>query len=84
MAAACGSNAHKPRGVACVVHVHVWQVEPIANPNASVHVEGWVNSGYTKLHVWRLTQFSKVVYIDADTLVQANVDEVRDGRVSVC
>lgn len=53
------------------------EVEPIANPNADVHVEGWVNSGYTKLHVFGLTDYDKVVYIDADCLVRANVDHVR-------
>ena len=53
------------------------QVAAIANPHAEkVHVEGWVNSGFTKLHLWNLTQFSRVVYIDADALVVANVDEV--------
>lgn len=52
------------------------QVDPIPNPNTSVHVDGWVNAGYTKLQLWGLTQFKKVVYIDADCLVQENVDEV--------
>ena len=33
--------------------------------------------GYTKLHLWRLTQYSKLVYIDADAIVLRNVDEVR-------
>eukprot|EP00750_Incisomonas_marina_P019116 INCI3221.3.p1 GENE.INCI3221.3~~INCI3221.3.p1 ORF type:complete len:246 (-),score=36.49 INCI3221.3:259-996(-) len=51
-------------------------VEDIPNPNADVHVEGWVNSGYTKLHVWNLVQFEKVVYLDADTLVLENIDEL--------
>jgi len=53
------------------------QVAPIPNPHAKVaHVEGWVNSGFTKLHVWNLTHFDKVVYLDADCLVLANIDEV--------
>ena len=51
-------------------------MDPIPNPNTSVHVDGWVNAGYTKLQLWGLTQFKKVVYIDADCLVQENVDEV--------
>ena len=52
-------------------------VEPIANPNAKKsHVEGWINSGYTKLHIWNLIDYDKVVYIDADTLVLENVDEL--------
>jgi len=31
---------------------------------------------FTKLHCWRLTQFSKAVFMDADTLVLANIDEL--------
>ena len=41
------------------------------------HPASWVAPGYTKLHLWNLTQFSKVVYIDADAIVTRNVDEVR-------
>jgi len=33
---------------------------------------------FTKLHCWRLTQFSKCVFLDADTLVLQNVDELFD------
>jgi len=31
---------------------------------------------FTKLHCWRLTQFSKCVFLDADCLVLQNVDEL--------
>jgi len=31
---------------------------------------------FTKLHCWRLTQFSKCVFMDADTLVLQNIDEL--------
>lgn len=31
---------------------------------------------YTKLHLWSLTQYSKLVYLDADTLVLKNIDEL--------
>jgi len=31
---------------------------------------------FTKLHCWRLTQFSKCVFLDADTLVLQNIDEL--------
>lgn len=51
-------------------------VEAIANPNLEVHVPGWVNSGYTKLHIWNLIDFDKVVYVDADTIVLESVDEL--------
>ena len=30
----------------------------------------------TELHLWNLTEFSKVVYIDCDCLVTASVDEL--------
>lgn len=31
---------------------------------------------FTKLHCWTLTQYNKCVFIDADTLVLANIDEL--------
>ncbi|XP_029973566.1 glycogenin-1a [Salarias fasciatus] len=31
---------------------------------------------FTKLHCWRLTQYSKCVFMDADTLVLSNIDEL--------
>ena len=31
---------------------------------------------FSKLHAWRLTQYSKCVFLDADTLVLENVDEL--------
>ncbi|XP_065924151.1 glycogenin-1 isoform X2 [Magallana gigas] len=33
---------------------------------------------FTKLHCWRLTMFDKAVFLDADTLVLQNVDELFD------
>nr|XP_033805861.1 glycogenin-2 isoform X2 [Geotrypetes seraphini] len=33
---------------------------------------------FTKLHCWALTQYSKCVFMDADTLVLCNVDELFD------
>ena len=31
---------------------------------------------FTKLHCWRLTQFKKCVFVDADCLVLKNVDDL--------
>ena len=31
---------------------------------------------FSKLHAWRLTRFTKCVFLDADTLVLQNVDEL--------
>ncbi|XP_062612722.1 glycogenin-1-like [Saccostrea cucullata] len=33
---------------------------------------------FTKLHCWRLTMFEKAVFLDADTLILQNVDELFD------
>ncbi|KAL1123667.1 hypothetical protein AAG570_002743 [Ranatra chinensis] len=33
---------------------------------------------FTKLHCWRLTQFNKCIFLDADTLVLQNCDELFD------
>jgi glycogenin glucosyltransferase len=39
----------------------------------------------TKLHVWRLTQFTKIVFLDADTLAVRNVDELfQHDELSAC
>jgi hypothetical protein len=40
----------------------------IAAPRTS-DVEAWNQSGYTKLNLWTLVRYSKIVYIDADCLV---------------
>ena len=40
----------------------------IAAPRTS-DVEAWNQSGYTKLNLWRLVRYSKLVYVDADCLV---------------
>jgi hypothetical protein len=37
---------------------------------------------FTKIHAWRMTQFSKCVFLDADTLVTGNVDELFDRETS--
>jgi len=40
---------------------------------------------FTKLHCWRLTQYSKCVFLDADTLVLHNVDELFEREeLSAC
>ena len=59
----------------CILIIR-YQVEPIANPNENVAVEGWINAGYTKLHIWNLVEYETVVYLDADIIVLENVDEV--------
>lgn len=60
-----------------LVNVQLQLVDDIPNPNTNVHVEGWVNSGYTKLHIFNLVQYDRIIYLDADCLVLENIDEVR-------
>ena len=36
----------------------------------------------TKLHCWKLTQYTKCVFMDADTLVVKNIDELFDRAMS--
>jgi hypothetical protein len=55
----------------------VLDVAPLAGP-AAPHVAGWAGTGYTKLHLWGLTRFRKVVYIDADAMVTGPVVELFD------
>lgn len=64
--------------------VQMTRVDDIGIPSQvtdtrAVHVAGWVNSGYTKLHIFRMEQFETIVYIDADAVVLENVDEVCFG-----
>ena len=48
---------------------------PLPNPNvARVRDRPWFATTYSKLHVFGLTQFDVVVFIDADTLPLANLD----------
>ena len=66
------TDAVSPRVVAQLraLGAEALHVPAIANPHAAAaHVAGWVNSGYTKLQIWGLTQFKKVVFLDADCLV---------------
>jgi glycogenin len=66
-------------------------VEAIATPteiesstagSGVCHVPGWVGAGYTKINIWNLTSFSKIVYIDCDCLVLDCIDELflRPGK----
>lgn len=61
-------------------------VDPIPTPTEAgiSHVAGWLGTGYTKLHVWNLTSFSKVVYIDCDCLVSDSIDELFERPGAPC
>eukprot|EP00903_Cladosiphon_okamuranus_P017748 g16337.t1 len=65
----------------------VIEVEPIAMPakEAADHdgVPTWAQVGYTKLRLWGLTQYKRIVYIDADALVMEDLDELFDREVDL-
>ena len=35
-----------------------------------------LSSCFTKIHLWRLTQFSKIIYVDADVVALRAPDEL--------
>jgi alpha-N-acetylglucosamine transferase len=53
-------------------------VPPIAVGCQPSHVDSWNAVGYTKLNLWNLTQYDKIVYINADAIAVRNVDELFD------
>lgn len=55
---------------------HIVLQSPLDNNNKLTDTPSWLPSGLTKLHIWRLVAFEKVVYIDADCLVVSNVDNL--------
>lgn len=53
------------------------EVEPIANPNpATRQMLPRFGAAYTKLRAWELDDYDKVVFLDADTIVVQNVDDL--------
>lgn len=55
-----------------------WQireVEPIGNPAANVLMPRFANV-FTKLRVWELIEYQKVVFLDGDTVVVHPIDEL--------
>lgn len=64
--------------VISALKVEIIIVDDIAMPlndNSNKEVP-WFQSGYTKLNLWNLTQFKKLVYIDSDCVVLEAIDEV--------
>ncbi len=54
-------------------------VEPVRNPSpATMQLFPRFDNVFTKLRAWELTDFDKVVFLDADTLVLQNIDELFD------
>lgn len=56
-------------------------VEPISNPSATKQqLFPRFSAVFTKLHAWELTEFDRIVVLDADTLVLQNVDDLFQRR----
>lgn len=62
---------------------HVFDIVKLVDPFDSgdekhLHLLGRPELGITltKLHCWRLVEFSKAVFMDADTLVMQNIDDL--------
>ncbi|KAI7997818.1 Galactinol synthase 1 [Camellia lanceoleosa] len=60
----------------CVVHE---LIEPICPPESQIPIERIHSEAlYSKLCVWTLEKYSKMIYLDADILVVDNIDHLFD------
>lgn len=60
-----------------MLHAEGWEtrlVKPIENPNEN-HIKRF-SQIYTKLNIFSMVDFDRVVYLDADTIVTSNIDEL--------
>ena len=54
-------------------------VEKIPNPYEGHSEKGNYFSGaYTKLHIWNMTEYERVVFLDSDVLIVSNIDHLFD------
>lgn len=51
--------------------------DKIINNNNNNNAQYW-NNTFDKLHIFELTEFSKIVYLDADMYIRKNIDELFD------
>ncbi|CCG85130.1 Glycogenin [Taphrina deformans PYCC 5710] len=66
------------------IYDQIIEVEEIANPSLhNLNLLGRLDlrSTLTKLNIWRLIQYKKIVYLDADTVVLQNLDHLFDLEV---
>jgi Glycosyl transferase family 8/Alpha-2,3-sialyltransferase (CST-I) len=59
--------------------IHVIDVPPIANPNLPGTFKRRFGATYTKLNVFRLDFLDRLVYLDSDTVVLKNIDDLFEG-----
>ena len=67
----------KANGISCI------QLKECVTDDQSVNTLGWAaNWNYTfdKLYMWSLTQFKKIVFVDADMIVTANIDHLFERK----
>jgi alpha-N-acetylglucosamine transferase len=55
--------------------ISVDEIPHISNPNLVISEERFTST-YSKISIFNLTKFDKIVFLDADTLVLRNVDEL--------
>ena len=55
-----------------IIHV------PTISSQYSDKTVSWDNSAYTKLNLWNMIEFDKIVYIDADAMLISSTDELFD------
>lgn len=56
----------------------VWTIDSRDFVNLSLLGRADLGVTFTKIHCWRLIQFGKCVFMDADTIVLSNVDDLFD------
>lgn len=56
-------------------------IRAISNPNA--HHAARLDYIYTKLQIWDMVDYDRIVYLDADTQVFANIDELCSAAATV-
>jgi len=59
--------------------VHVIDVPEIVNPNRMRRMQSRFSATYTKLNVFRLDFLDRLVYLDGDTVVLQNIDDLFAG-----
>lgn len=54
----------------------IMPIESMQHDKLFTNIPGTWKSAFDKLNVWKLTQFEKVLFMDADTLVVQNIDHL--------
>ena len=70
------SMALQAAPLSLIVRVRRWA--PVVPPAGSAHAPRW-GVNWSKLRLWQLTDYERVLYVDADTMVLRNLDDVFDA-----